>query len=117
MEADLEGPQCYTQNVPALIPLFLSYLLSKSKPITPAPYSNPPRPIVTSEDAVAPKIVKACLIGGGGGEADDKRGCEGLNTHLHSCLSPEGSSERKWGSLRLRKFSLRGDPGRDFTAE
>lgn len=36
------------------------------------PHSNPPRPIVTSEDAVAPQTVKACLIGGGGGEADDK---------------------------------------------
>lgn len=29
------GPQCYAQDVPALILLFLSYLLSKSKPITP----------------------------------------------------------------------------------
>lgn len=34
MEAGLEGPQCYAQDVPALIPLFPSYLLSKSKPIT-----------------------------------------------------------------------------------
>ena len=40
-----------------------------------------------------------------------------LKTHLHSRPSPESSSERKWGSFRLGKFSLRGDLGRDFTAE
>ena len=36
------------------------------------PHSNPPRPIVTSENTVAPQTVKACRIGGRGGEADDK---------------------------------------------
>lgn len=52
----------------SLVPQLFAQQIQTHHPPTP----THPRPIVTSEDTVAPKTVKACLIGGGGGEADDK---------------------------------------------